>query len=74
MRAVLSLKATMTATATAKRTAKKATGLDWQNINFARTFFLHFFAFFARLRRNAPINVNPVGGGSAGKGWGFDKF
>ena len=22
---------------------------------------------------NAPINVNPVGG-SAGKGWGFDKF
>ena len=21
----------------------------------------------------APINVNPVGG-SAGKGWGFDKF
>ena len=24
----------------------------------------------------APINVNPVGvgGGSAGKGWGFDKF
>ena len=65
----------MTATATATRTAKKATGLDGQNINFARTFFLHFFAFFARLRRNAPINVNPVGGGgSAGKGWGFDKF
>ena len=25
---------------------------------------------------NAPINVNPVGGGGgrAGKGWGFDKF
>ena len=24
---------------------------------------------------NAPINVNPVGGGgSAGKWWGFDKF
>ena len=26
---------------------------------------------------NAPINVNPVGaggGGSVGKGWGFDKF
>ena len=24
----------------------------------------------------APINANPVGGGggSAGKGWGFDKF
>ena len=22
--------------------------------------------------RYAPINVNPVGGGSAGKGWGFD--
>ena len=22
----------------------------------------------------APINVNPVGGGSVGKGWGFDKF
>ena len=21
-----------------------------------------------------PINVNPVGGGSAGKGWGIDKF
>ena len=29
---------------------------------------------YVRLR-NAPINVNPVGGGgSAGKGWGFDKF
>ena len=28
------------------------------------------------LKDNAPINVNPVGvgGGSAGKGWGFDKF
>ena len=27
-------------------------------------------------KRNAPINVNPVGGrgGSASKGWGFDKF
>ena len=28
-------------------------------------------------KNNAPINVNPVGGGgggSAGKGWGFDKF
>ena len=29
-------------------------------------------------KRNAPINVNPVGGGgpggSAGKGWGFVKF
>ena len=24
-------------------------------------------------RSYAPINVNPVGG-SAGKGWGFDKF
>ena len=25
---------------------------------------------------NAPINVNPEwgGGGSVGKGWGFDKF
>ena len=23
---------------------------------------------------NAPINANPVGGGSMGKGWGFDKF
>ena len=25
---------------------------------------------------NAPIKVNPVGGGggNAGKGWGFDKF
>ena len=22
----------------------------------------------------APINVNPVGVGGAGKGWGFDKF
>ena len=22
----------------------------------------------------APIKVNPVGGGGAGKGWGFDKF
>ena len=28
-----------------------------------------------RCYRYAPINVNPVGGGgSAGKGWGFDKF
>ena len=29
-----------------------------------------------RPRTNAPINVNPVGGGggSAGNGWGFDKF
>ena len=26
------------------------------------------------MENNAPINVNPVGGGSAGKGWGFDKF
>ena len=26
-----------------------------------------------RCYRYAPINVNPVGG-SAGKGWGFDKF
>ena len=29
-----------------------------------------------RLLCNAPINVNPVGGGgggSAGKGWGFDQ-
>ena len=26
-------------------------------------------------KHNAPINVNPVGGGGiAGKGWGFDKF
>ena len=28
-------------------------------------------------KRNAPINVNPVGGGgggSASKGWRFDKF
>ena len=24
------------------------------------------------IRNNAPINVNPVGGGSAGKVWGFD--
>ena len=22
---------------------------------------------------NAPINVNPLGGGSARKGWGFDQ-
>ena len=22
----------------------------------------------------APINVNPVGGGSADKGWGYEKF
>ena len=30
-----------------------------------------------REKGNAPINENPVGGGgagSAGKGWGFDKF
>ena len=28
------------------------------------------------VKNDAPINVNPVGGGegSAGKGWGFDKF
>ena len=29
------------------------------------------------MKGNAPINVNPLGGGgggSAGKGWGFDKF
>ena len=28
-----------------------------------------------QILRNAPIKVNPVGGwgGSAGKGWGFDK-
>ena len=26
------------------------------------------------IESNAPINVNPVSGGSAGKGWGFDKF
>ena len=27
-------------------------------------------------KRNAPINVNPVGGGGgrAGTGWGFDEF
>ena len=37
-------------------------------------FFLHFFAFFARLRRNAPINVNPVVGGGGGcEQGGFDK-
>ena len=32
--------------------------------------------FFKVKQVNAPINVNPVGegGGSAGKGWGFDKF
>ena len=32
---------------------KKAIGLDWQNNNFARAsrFFVHFRAFFARLRR-----------------------
>jgi hypothetical protein len=23
---------------------------------------------------NAPINVNPEGGGGSGKGWGFDIF
>ena len=40
----------MTATATATRTAKKATGLDGQNINFGTCFFVHFFAVFARLR------------------------
>ena len=26
------------------------------------------------MENNAPINVNPVVGGSAGKGWGFDRF
>ena len=32
---------------------KKATGLDWQNNNFALAsrFFIHFFALVARLRR-----------------------
>ena len=24
-------------------------------------------------KRNAPINVNSVGGGTASTGWGFDK-
>ena len=28
---------------------------------------------FLSHRGNAPINVNPVGGGSADKGWGFDQ-
>ena len=58
MRAFLSLKATMTATATATRTAKKATGLDWQNINFARAFFVHFFAVFVRLRRKIVLKIH----------------
>ena len=25
------------------------------------------------LKFNAPINVNPEGGGGSGKGWGFDQ-
>ena len=35
------------------RTEKKATGLDWQNNNFARPsrFFVHFLAVAARLQR-----------------------
>ena len=34
---------------------KKAIDLDWQNNNFARAsrFFVHFFAFTARLRRES---------------------
>ena len=54
---------------------------DWYE-TFARFQFAIVF-FFQRFPkqipqnlfviRNAPINVNPVeGGGSAGKGWGFD--
>ena len=36
-----------------KEDVKKAIGLDWQNNNFARAscFFVHFFTFLARLRR-----------------------
>ena len=34
---------------------KKTIGLDWQNNNFARAsrFFVHFFAFVARLQRES---------------------
>ena len=35
---------------------------------------MHIYILMSTLRFYiAPINVNPVGG-SAGKGWGFDKF
>ena len=36
----------------------------------------HKLQYLENLLCNAPINVNPVGvgGGSAGKGWAFDKF
>ena len=46
-----------TTTATAKRTAKKAIGLDWKNNNFAcaSPFFEHFFAVVARLQRESAL-------------------
>ena len=44
-----------------------------------RNFLMNSNKVILRRKRNAPINVNAVGGGggeggSAGKGWGFDKF
>ena len=47
-----------------------------QDVTFYR---IHFAALTEKEgKRNAPINVNPVGGGggggSASKGWRFDKF
>ena len=44
-----------------RKTAKKATGLDWQNNNAERTsrFFAHFFAVVVRLgRKTAPFYIS----------------
>ena len=43
----------------------------------SKNFYKELDNFSTAFMDNAPINVNPVGGGgggSAGKGWGFDKF
>ena len=58
--------------------AKAKTLLSALHDEFERR-FSHFLATFrasigkCHSQHCAPINVNPVGG-SAGKGWGFDKF
>ena len=43
----------------------------------SKNFYKELDNFSTAFMDNAPINVNPVGGGgggSAGTGWGFDKF
>ena len=37
---------------------KKQQVLDGQNINFARAFFVHFFAVFVRLRRKIVLKIH----------------